>query len=226
MVNEFKPIDVDIDVFRVLEGQRQRFEESHNDILRRVLLGEMAGAGAGDAAVLVRRGDQRAGTADPDPSPSASQGWASERRDADTPPEKRMPSRQWGRDAAAAVNEKHRRGRRTGTYRVVVLGDPIEATSLKEAYKMIVVSLAKRDGAFLTRLSLQNFRSRKIVAKEPSDLYRKSPGLAKDHAERLLDGWWIDTNLSRSQIRARLECAAAVAGLAFGKDIQADFLLD
>jgi len=106
--------------------------------------------------------------------------------------------------------------RRTGIYAFVLLGDRIEERNLKGAYISCLRKLAELDPDFLDRLSQRATRSRRIVATNPRDLYLNKPELADKFAERLVDPWWVDTNLSRLQCEHRLQMACDVAGLQFG----------
>ena len=115
--------------------------------------------------------------------------------------------------------------RRTGTYVFTLRGERVVAGSLKEAYTKCLLKLGELDSQFYDRLSEQATRSRKIIAKNPTDLYAKKPGLAEKHAHRLAGPWWVDTNLSRPQCEKRLRMACEVAGLQFGGE-QGDLILE
>ena len=115
------------------------------------------------------------------------------------------------------------RRRRTGTYVVALLGRRIEAGSLREAYVSCLKALAERDSQFLEALSKKQTRSRRIVARNPRDLYLRRPQLAENHASKLVGPWWADTNLSRQQCEKRLQTACSVAGLEFGRDLGLEF---
>lgn len=119
----------------------------------------------------------------------------------------------------------HRRLRRTGTYAFVLHGDRIEAGSLKEAYTACLRKLGEFDPRFFERLSRVTTRSRRIVAKNPTDLFLKKPELAEKYAARLSGPWWVDTNLSRAQCEQRLRTACEIAGIEFGND-EGDLILE
>jgi hypothetical protein len=82
-----------------------------------------------------------------------------------------------------------------------------------------LLALQGRDAGFLQRLSKKQVKSRRIVARRPEDLFINSPHLAADYAERLIDGWFFDTNLSSTQVQLRLGVACQVAGITFGVDL-------
>ena len=113
--------------------------------------------------------------------------------------------------------------RRTGTYAFELLGEKIDESSLKAAYKSILRRLAELDSRFLERLSERFTRSRRVVARNPRKLYLKKPELADDYAEQLTAEWWVDINLSRQQVEQRLKIACEVADLVFGDDLALDF---
>ena len=127
--------------------------------------------------------------------------------------------------APREVVHPDRTQRRTGTYAFTLLGDRIAAGSLKEAYTKCLRMLGELDSRFFDRLSEQATRSRKIIAKKPTDLYVRNPGLAEKHALRLSGPWWVDTNLSRLQCEKRLRMACEVAGLQFGGE-RGDLILE
>ena len=106
--------------------------------------------------------------------------------------------------------------RQTGGHAFVLQGERTEAPSLKEAYVACLLKLTKLDGDFLNRLAKAHTRSRRIIAKDPEDLYLRNPTLAEQFAVRLTGPWWVDVNLSRSQVEQRLKHACAILDLSFG----------
>ena len=118
-----------------------------------------------------------------------------------------------------------RRQRRTGAYAFVLLGDRVEAGSLKEAYTNCLRKLGELDPQFFERLSRVTTRSRRVVARNPTDLYLKKPALAEKFAAPLTGPWWVDTNLSRPQCEQRLRMACEVVGIQFGRD-DGDLILE
>ena len=115
--------------------------------------------------------------------------------------------------------------RRTGAYAFVLLGNRVEAGSLKQAYTTCLRKLGEVDSRFFDRLSRVTTRSRRIIARKPADLYLKKPELAQKHAARLTGPWWVDTNLSRAQCERRLRMACEIAGVRFGGD-DGDLILE
>ena len=109
--------------------------------------------------------------------------------------------------------------RRTGLFTVELLGDNFNKYSLKDAYLLCLRLLSKLDPDFMENLSKKETRARRIVAQRKEDLYKNNPRLAEEFAVRLLEGWWVDTNLSRNQIQNRLKAACEVAGIRFGSDL-------
>ena len=106
--------------------------------------------------------------------------------------------------------------RRTGGHAFVLRGERTEAPSLKEMYVACLLELAKLEEGFLDRLARMRTKSRRIIAKDPEDLYLRSPTLAEQFAVRLIGPWWVDVNLSRSQVELRLKQACAILDLSFG----------
>ena len=115
------------------------------------------------------------------------------------------------------------KGRRTGTYVFTIRDERVEQNSLKAAYVSCILKLTELDSGFLEKLSAKTTKSRRIVAKDPRNLYLNNPSLHKKYALRLIDQWWIDTNLSRPQCEQRLEVACGIVGLQFGVDLKLDF---
>ena len=86
-----------------------------------------------------------------------------------------------------------------------------------------LLNIAKHKSGFLEQLSTKSTKSRRIVARDPEKLYLKRPGLSEKYARALLDGWWVDINLSRLQCEQRLRTACDVAGLKFDRDLVLNF---
>ncbi|RWE85101.1 hypothetical protein [Mesorhizobium sp.] len=167
-------IHIDIEVHKVIEANRKSFEDSQNDILRRLLL-----------------------------SPSTN--------GALTAPPQLI-------GATTVRNE-----RSTGFYGFVLKGNTMSFNNLKAAYKNCLLELAAADGTFLTSLSKEETPARRLVARDRKALYKKTPHLADEFAEELVDGWWLDTNLSQQQVESRLQTACKVANIAFGSDLELKF---
>jgi negative regulator of replication initiation len=115
------------------------------------------------------------------------------------------------------------RKRATGDYSFELEGSTHTQPKLIDAYLLLVRLLARRDAAFLPALAKLTTRNRRIVSKESTSLYLKSPHLAKEHAHKLVDDWYIDGNLSQEQVETRIKLACDVAGLKFGTDVVLDF---
>ena len=115
------------------------------------------------------------------------------------------------------------RKRAVGDYSFEFEGRKHTEQRLIDAYLLLVRLLAKRDAMFLPALAKLTTRNRRIVAKEGTSLYLKSPHLAKEHAHKLVDDWYIDGYLSQEQVETRIRLACEVAGLKLGKDVVLDF---
>lgn len=167
-------IDIDIEVHKVIEANRKSFEDTQNDILRRLLLGSSANG-----------------------APTA-------------PPQ-----------LGGATTVRHERS--TGSYGFVLNGKKMSFNNMKAAYKNCLLELASVDGTFLTSLSKEETPARRLVARDRKALYKKTPHLADEFAEELVDGWWLDTNLSQQQVESRLQIACKVANIVFGSDLELNF---
>jgi len=111
--------------------------------------------------------------------------------------------------------------RRTGNYLVQLGERACFAPSQKAAYRLGLIWLEKTRPGLLAALAHAGTRNRRIVAHSPGALYPRSPALAK-HAEKLIDDWYVDVNLSKEQKLSRLKTACRHAGLMFGKDLIVD----
>lgn len=109
--------------------------------------------------------------------------------------------------------------RQRGMWQAKLGDEVVGATSLKDAYCNLLKLAHQKDPEFLERLSSYKGKSRRYVARIASDLYGKSPHLAKNHALQLVPGWFVDTNLSESQVAQRAKAAAYVSQLAYGQDV-------
>jgi hypothetical protein len=166
-----KQIGIDVDVNRVIEGHRRAFSESPNDILRRLLVRNLAD------------------------------------RPTTTPP----------RASTAPESETVRR---RGRWTVDRGSTRIAAGNLKEAYRSALLLLNEEFPDFLERFAEEQARSRRYVAKSPTELYLASPRLARHHAKPLVDGWFFDTNLSTDQVARRVRIAARICGIRYGADFR------
>mgnify|MGYP000694538242 CR=1 FL=1 len=82
-------------------------------------------------------------------------------------------------------------------------------------------SLAKRDSTFLERFAARpkHGRTRRYLARSPSELYPGRQDLAKEHFFKLQSGWYIGTNVSHAQIERIIEMACEVSTVQFGIEL-------
>ncbi len=113
-----------------------------------------------------------------------------------------------------------RESKRRGKWAAQLLGKEHKTANMKDAYCTILRLLADLDAQFLLRFSMSGSSSRRFVAKDALSLYLKSPHLAKDFASKLVDGWFVDTNVSEQQVAKRVRIAAETAGLRYGVDFK------
>jgi hypothetical protein len=176
MSTEMINISVDLEAYKAIEGRRESFNQSHNDIIK--------------------------------------QWFGLKKKNQSTVPleirDNELPSR-------------HLRKRVTGNYSFVILGQSYHFSGLKESYIECLNLLNKKDPNFFAALSKVETPHRRVISEDPSKLYKKSPHLAKNHAIKLDDKWWIDGNLSQLQVESRLEDACKIAGLRFGSDLTLEF---
>lgn len=103
--------------------------------------------------------------------------------------------------------------RSSGAYSTVIDGRPIEANSLKELLRRVILACSKGRRTFLRTLSeTPTRRGRHIIARSPEAVYPETPHLV-EYAEKLDDQWWYDTNVGRDQVAAYFKVIAKLAGL-------------
>ena len=83
-----------------------------------------------------------------------------------------------------------------------------------------MTALTRHKSTLLHLLSLEGSERRRWVARSPEALFVTAPHLASEHAHQIAPDWYIDTNVSRAQIMARLTVAARLAGYAYGEDVR------
>jgi hypothetical protein len=160
-------IAVSLDTWKAIEAARLSVAESHDEIVRRVL-------------VTVRQ-----------------------RRQA--------PARHAARHTTPAT-------RRRGAVMLTAFGSEQPVANLKMAYIAGLSKLVRHKPSLFELLSLKGGSKRRWIARDAESLFSGSPHLARDHAHAL-DGWWLDTNLSRAQIEARLTEACRLSGYRYGEDL-------
>jgi hypothetical protein len=122
------------------------------------------------------------------------------------------------RDAVA-----FRASRRGGEYWFEMRGRRTDCHSLKELLASALIGIEKAVPGTLEKLTHVKPRSRRIVARDPKDLFEK-PHLARDYAEKLADGWFYGTNNSANETSAWLQRACAHAGLRWGEDFKTSLM--
>jgi hypothetical protein len=110
--------------------------------------------------------------------------------------------------------------RRRGNVRIELFTRETPVANLKYAYIAALQSLARHKPSLFELLSLEGTSRRRWSARTTEALFPGSPHLARDHAFEVAPEWFIDTNLSRAQIEARLGAACTIAGYSFGEDIK------
>lgn len=111
-----------------------------------------------------------------------------------------------------------RASRRSGDYSIEVKGDTIKCVSLKEVLSEGLKALERCHPGMLNELSAIMPRSKRIVSRDPEQLF-KNPELVRKYSEKLVSGWWFGTNNSSDETVAWLRRGAKIAGLEWGKEI-------
>lgn len=109
--------------------------------------------------------------------------------------------------------------RRSGDYWFELNGHRFEQNSLKELLSEGLRALEQKRQGTLEKLSHIKPRSRRIVARDPKQLFEREH-LTKEYSEKLIDGWWFGTNNSANETEAWLVRACQCAGLTWGEDFK------
>ncbi len=121
-----------------------------------------------------------------------------------------------GRAALAARGAPRRRGQ----IKVSIFGREQPVMNLRAAYLVILSALVRHKTALFDLLATEGTARRRWMAPSPEALFVSAPHLAIEHAHEIAPGWFVDTNVSKAQIQARLTIAARLAGYRFGEDVQ------
>jgi hypothetical protein len=120
---------------------------------------------------------------------------------------------------APHLENNQRSSRRTGSYSIEIKGNKIECASLKELLSEGLKAFESFRRGTLSELSKVMPRSKRIVAREPTQLF-SNPELVQKYSEKLIDGWWFGTNNSKDETVTWLRRGAEKARLAWGKDVR------
>ncbi len=110
------------------------------------------------------------------------------------------------------------RRRKTGVYTLDFRGKTSEYTSQRDVLAEGLKAMEQFKPGTLDKLSKVKGRTRRIVARDPKDLFDKAH-LAEKHHAPLMDGWFYGTNNSAEETVRWLKEGAEIAGLKWGKDI-------
>ncbi len=113
-------------------------------------------------------------------------------------------------------------GRTSGLYTVEINGSARSYPNLKNLLADTVTILANEVPGFMDRLQSEKARSRRLVSRKREELFDKQH-LAKDHSMQLENGWWLNTNNSKDQVKRWLNVIARCANLSWNCDIKISF---
>lgn len=113
-------------------------------------------------------------------------------------------------------------GRASGLYTVEINGSARSYPNLKNLLADTVTILGSEVPGFMDRLQSEKARSRRLVSRKREELFDKQH-LARDHAIQLENGWWLNTNNSKDQVRRWLNVIARCANLSWNRDIKISF---
>jgi hypothetical protein len=109
--------------------------------------------------------------------------------------------------------------RRRGYTRVRLFGQVEDVMNLKDAYLVILSALVRRKSSLFQLLAAEGSARRRWMSPNAEALFVTAPHLAVQHAHEIAPNWFVDTNVSRAQIIARLTVAARLADARFGEDV-------
>lgn len=100
-------------------------------------------------------------------------------------------------------------------------GTFVPAKNARDVLFNVVRELASQDAGFLQRFASlpRHGRTRRYVARSPSELYPGRSDLANEFTAELGSGWYLGVNVSRAQVQRIVEMSCDVAGLRYGKDL-------
>jgi len=111
---------------------------------------------------------------------------------------------------------------RQGKYSFELLGECGSADTLGDLLVGALRSLAELDNRFLPKLAEKKARTRRLVARNPVDIYPNNKPLAH-YSKIVCDGWWVGTNYSRQDVIRILSTACRVAGINWNEDLLVNF---
>jgi hypothetical protein len=109
--------------------------------------------------------------------------------------------------------------RRRGNTRIRLFKHVQDVMNLKDAYLVILTALVRRKASLFQLLAAEGSARRRWIAPNAEALFVTAPHLAIQHGHEIAPHWFVDTNLSRAQIIARLTIAARLADCRFGEDV-------
>jgi hypothetical protein len=111
-------------------------------------------------------------------------------------------------------------------YAITILRQPHRCIAQVDCYIAVLKAFYRLDDKFLPRLSQHKDRKLRLVARRLEDLhhdYERRPEFVTQHAQPILDGWWVWRNVSAERVRRNIIWACAFAGKEFGKDVIIDY---
>ena len=108
--------------------------------------------------------------------------------------------------------------RASGKYELLFRGESVPCRSLREGLAEGLRRLELAKPGTLEKLSQIKGRTKRVVARLPSDLFTDA-ALVETYSEELMEGWWFGTNNSADETRKFLEQGCNLAGFEWLKDV-------
>ena len=99
-------------------------------------------------------------------------------------------------------------------------GEIYRGRNVKDTYLTLLKTLQSSNSRFYSLFAKEETSARRFIARNPKDLFKKSPHLAAEGSHEIETGWWVDTNLSNQQVNSRVKKACHILDLKFGDDLK------
>jgi hypothetical protein len=118
--------------------------------------------------------------------------------------------------AAEMPAPSKREGPARHAYTIRFLGEDVQGATLGSVLAALVDHVAEIDASVLERLAGMKARTRRYVARDPSDLHGGRSDLP---VIETASGWWVSANIGTDDLDRNLRALCKAAGLVHGEDV-------